>query len=121
MIAGTVTAEGEPLITMVIAEREWPAVIDTGFNGDLQLPDECRKSLKARWAGRSTWLLANNQSVEEDRYLSQVEFDGDVIPVMIGFCSAAEILIGTHLLRRHRLNIDFVARTVFVERVHPSA
>ena len=36
MIVGTVSADGVPTITLSVAGQDWPAVIDTGFNGDLE-------------------------------------------------------------------------------------
>ena len=39
-MVGTVSADGVLTITLLIAGREWPAVIDTGFNGDLELPED---------------------------------------------------------------------------------
>lgn len=120
MITGTVTQEGEPVVTISVGGRDWAAIIDTGFNGDLQLPEDCRVSLAVTYAGRATWILANNQRIEEDRYLAEVLFDGQMVPVMVSFAPAVEALIGTHLLRRHRLTIDFDARTVLLEKCEGS-
>ena len=39
MIRGTVTQDGEPTIYLQIGGKKWPAIIDTGFNGDLELPE----------------------------------------------------------------------------------
>ncbi len=39
MIRGTVSADGVPTITVSIAGQDWIAIIDTGFNGDLELPE----------------------------------------------------------------------------------
>jgi hypothetical protein len=36
------------------------------------------------------------------------------------FVDGDSILVGTGMMRDYRLNIDFVARTVKLERVHPS-
>lgn len=47
MIVGTVTDDGVLIITLSIAEQYLPATIDTGFNGDLELPEVLRNSLNA--------------------------------------------------------------------------
>lgn len=39
MIYGTVSDVGVPTIILPIAGQEWSATIDTGFNGDLELPE----------------------------------------------------------------------------------
>lgn len=41
MITGRVSNEGVPIIQLAVAGKTWSAVIDTGFNGDLELPVPC--------------------------------------------------------------------------------
>ena len=41
------------------------ATIDTGFNGDLELPESLRKSLNAHYVGQATSALAGGQTIEE--------------------------------------------------------
>lgn len=72
MILGVVSADGVPTIALSIAGQDWSAIIDTGFNGDLELPNDLRDSLNARYVGRVTSALAGGQILEEDVYL--VEF-----------------------------------------------
>ena len=42
MIQGVVSPTGVPTILLSIADEEWAATIDTGFNGDLELPEVLR-------------------------------------------------------------------------------
>lgn len=116
MIHGTVSSDGVPTITLSIAGQDWPAMIDTGFNGDLELPDALQNIVRARHVGRVTSLLAGNQSIEEDVYLVEFPFDGQLIQAEATFVSGSQILIGTHLLREYLLQIDFVAKTLRLER-----
>ena len=120
MIGGRVTDEGEPIIWIHIGGRNWPATVDTGLNGDLQLPQECRQLIDTSYAGRSTWILADNTRLEEDVYLANVEFDEGQVPAIVSFQRAENILIGTHFIRAYRLTIDFVQKTALLERAHPS-
>ena len=69
MIRGTVSANGVPTITLPIASQNWRATIDTGFNGDLELPESLRNTLNARYVGQVTSALAGGQSIEESVYL----------------------------------------------------
>ena len=117
MLAGTVTDDGVPVIMLLVAGQMWPAIIDTGFNGALELPESMRRSLQARFIGRMSSLLAGDQSVEEDVYLVDFLFDGRSVHAEATFVSGSEILIGTQLLRQHRLEIHFPARTVVLEPV----
>ena len=117
MIAGTVSSAGVPTIDLFIANRGWPAIIDTGFNGDLELPDGLRAVLNARYVGRVTSALAGGQTIEEDVYLTEFPFDGQTIQAEVTFAAGSHILVGTRLLRGYRLEINFVRKTVQLRRV----
>ncbi len=116
MILGTVAADGVPTITLSIAGQDWPAIIDTGFNGDLELPDGLRTALNARYVGRVTSALAGGRTIEEDVYVVEFPFDGQIMHADATFVSDSQILIGTHLLREYCLQIDFIRKTVGLER-----
>ena len=116
MIAGQVTEDGQPTIRLTVAGRSWVAVVDSGFNGDLELPNALRGHLNARFRGRELWLLASGQSVEEDIYSMDFPFDGQMVYAEASFVPGDTILVGTGMLSLHRLTIDFPARTVLIER-----
>ena len=116
MILGVVSLQGLPTITLPISGRDWPATIDTGFNGDLELPDALRDPLNAKFVGRATAALAGGQSVEEDLYLVDFPFDGRIVQAETTFVPGNRILIGTRLLREYSLQINFVSGTVQLER-----
>jgi predicted aspartyl protease len=117
LIAGSVDEEGIPSIQLDVAGRTWKALIDTGFKGDLELPEDLRTPLNARPHDHIVSLLAGGRLIEEDSYLVDFPFDGQALIAEATFAPLGTILIGTNLLRRHRLEIDFVARTVRLERV----
>jgi predicted aspartyl protease len=116
VILGVVSSQGLPTIILAIAGRDWSATIDTGFNGDLELPDALREPLNAQYVGRATAALAGGQSVEEDLYLVDFPFDGRIVQAEATFVSGNNILIGTRLLREYSLQINFVSRTAQLER-----
>lgn len=116
MILGVVSLQGLPTIILPIAGRDWTATIDTGFNGDVELPESLRESLNAQFVGRATAALAGGQSVEEDLYLVDFPFDGRIVQAEATFVSGSRILIGTRLLREYSLQINFASRTVQLER-----
>ncbi len=116
MILGVVSVQGLPTIILPIAGRDWPATIDTGFNGDLELPDALREPLNAQFVGRATAALAGGQSVEEDLYLVDFPFDGRMVQAEATFVSGSRILIGTRLLGEYSLQINFVTKTVQLEQ-----
>lgn len=116
MIRGSVSSEGLPVIVLEVAGQPWLATIDTGFNGDLELPTELRSKLPVEFIGRVASLLAGGQRVEEDAYAVDFPFDGETVRAEATFVSGPEILIGTHLLMSHQLTIDFPQRSVSVDR-----
>ena len=118
MIQGAVSQQGVPTIRLPIANQEWPATIDTGFNGDLELPEALRASVNiVDYIGPIKFALAGGQTSVETVYLVEFPFDGKIIEAEATFVADNQILIGTRLLRDYRLQVNFVTRTVELERV----
>ena len=115
MIQGTVTEDGVPIVLLPAAGAVWPATIDTGFNGDLELPDALRPFVNPRLLAPTEWLLAAGQRVVEDTYEVEFPFDGAMLTVEATFTPNDSILIGTGLMAQYRLTVDFVAGTVLLE------
>lgn len=116
MIRGDVSRDGQPRVFPQVDGRDWPALIDTGFNGDLELPYAPGASVHARRISTVYSILADGRQVLEDNYRVQFPFDGEVVTAEAAFAAVAEILVGTRLLRRHRLEISFSRRTVLIQR-----
>jgi clan AA aspartic protease len=116
LIGGVITDDGVPTIDVDVATERWQAIIDTGFNGELELPERLRSHVNAQFVGRATSLLAANQRIEEEVFLVDFPFDGRLVRMQATFVEGGEILIGTRLLRDYRLRIDFPARTVVIEK-----
>ena len=116
MIHGTVSTSRVPTIILTIAGQEWAATIDTGFNGDLELPEILRDALSPRYIGRVISVLAGGQTIEEELYRVNFPFDDKMISAEATFVADSEILIGTRLLQEYHLQIDFVRRTVVLEK-----
>lgn len=113
---GSVDRSGLPFVVLEVAQREWKATIDTGFNGDVELPLELFSHVQPRFEGRAPSYLAANQSVFEDYYMIRFPFDGQVVEALATFVPGDIILIGTRLLRDYSLNIDFPTNRVVLER-----
>jgi predicted aspartyl protease len=116
VIHGTVNLDWEPVVLLPVGGQHWPAIVDTGFNGDLELPDGLRPFVNARLSGQVESLLGSGQSIVEDLYTVDFPFDGMTVPADATFVPDGRILLGTHILRHHRLFIDFPAGTVRLER-----
>ena len=116
MIEGTVSDEGVPTITLEVAGVEWSAIIDTGFNGDLELPEDLRGKLNDQPMGRIQSALAGGQTLEEDAFSVDFPFDDQIVPTIATFVSESQILIGTNLLHDYYLQIRFATETLSLER-----
>lgn len=116
MIAGQISQVKIPTISLEVAGVTYLAVIDTGFNGYLELPSGLRSVLPSRYTGRVKSLLAGGQCIEEETYLVHFPFDGEVIEANVTFVDGEKILVGTQMLRNHRLEIDFPAGTVVLQQ-----
>ena len=78
MIEGIVDENGIPIVYLLIAGREWKATIDTGFNGHLELPYALSPGVNPQLFGRGLSILAGGQSIEEEHYLVDFPFDGEI-------------------------------------------
>jgi predicted aspartyl protease len=117
VLSGEVTPEGVVLVHLPVAGQDWPAAIDTGFNGQLELPESLFHSLRPLFTGPVEYELAAGQTAVEDVFSVDFPFDGEVLAADATFVDGDTILIGTGLLRDYRLEIDFPAGTVRLERV----
>ena len=95
-------------------------IIDTGFNGYLELPESLRSAVKAQFIGHLESALAAGQTILEENYVVEFPFDGETLEIEATFAPGDEILIGTSLLRNHRLEIDFRERFVLIDKSVPS-
>jgi predicted aspartyl protease len=120
MIEGWVDDDGVPWVEMEIAGRRWVALVDTGYNGFVDLPVQLRSQLDPLYIGRGQAELAGGFVVEEQQFVADVPFDGTSILAEVTCVAGDEILLGTALLSEHRLEIDFPARTVCLERLDPN-
>jgi len=67
-------------------------------------------------AGIVESTLAADQIIYEQCYRLNVEFDAKMIDAIVTFSGSEIILLGTKMLLQHRLEIDFPARTLRIER-----
>ena len=116
MITRTVTTDGVPTVALSAAGKAWAAIVDTGFNGDLELPEALRPFVNPCLLAPTEWLLAGGQRIVPDTYEVDFPFDGAVTAVEATFVPDDSILIGTGLMAEYRLTVDFVAGTVLLER-----
>ncbi|MGD9857219.1 MAG: hypothetical protein AB7U20_19920 [Planctomycetaceae bacterium] len=116
MIEGWITGDDVPQIELPIAGASWMAVVDTGFNGYMELPQALLEQLDAEYQGEAFSLLAGGQSISEKVYLIDIQFDGDLRTAEVSFAASDTILLGTKLLSHHQLVIDFPGKGVTLSK-----
>ena len=113
MITGYVNQGLEPIVPVAVLDRNghrWrlEVVVDTGFDGDLTLPQSSISELGLPWQGPVEMVQADGQAVKCHRYAATIIWDGErrTIEVME---SATESLLGTSLLNGYLLTIQMTA------------
>jgi len=113
---GRIDERGLPVIDIDFGGRTWTAMIDTGFNGFLELPEVMRFALDPVFLASVPSTLAGGHVVTEDGYQVDFPFDGELVRAVAMFAPVDEILIGTRMLDNYRLTIDFPESRVWLER-----
>ena len=112
MITGTVNAYRDAVIRLTVLgingqSEELDAVVDTGFNGSLTLPQETIDALGLTWRSRGSSILANGAIDECDIYTAVVLWDGKKRPLLVE-ATESDPLIGMRLMAGYRLTIENV-------------
>jgi predicted aspartyl protease len=105
------------ILRLNLGGKQRVAVIDSGFDGFLVLPDSLADEIRGRFRGEAEVTLGGGQVVREDLFAIEFPFDSQMLSVEASFAPIEEILIGTSLIQDYRLEVNFVARTVVLERV----
>ena len=115
-LAGTVSAQGDPLVELLVAGPGGQAVVrcvvDTGFTGALLLPAPVVGRLQLPRVRSTRALMADGTSVVLNGYRAEVEWLGRRRRVQAFASPSPEALIGYGMLSAHRLTVDYPARTV---------
>ena len=111
-MTGSFTSEGEPTLPVHVAgpaeALDVDAIVDTGFNGELTLPQEQIEALGLPEASVTTVTLADGRVREVQMYLAEARLDGQVRQVFVAEAPTTPLL-GTDLLWGFLLCIAFQA------------
>lgn len=111
MMQGSVNPRREAILRLRLRglsgiEQGVDFVIDTGFDSTLVVPQRVAEALGFVFAGTHDAILADGRLQSTRMYLGEVEWDGVFQPIyFIGV--GDEALIGTEMLNRHELRIEF--------------
>jgi clan AA aspartic protease len=112
MITGKVTANLEATIELEVngssqLPQQVEAVIDTGFNGYLTLPDHLIGLLNLSPAGNRSATLGDGSAVILDAFIATVPWHGQDRNVLV-LEAEGGALVGMSLLRGSRLSMEVV-------------
>jgi clan AA aspartic protease len=121
MIVGTVDARGRPLVPLVVfhpggaTQVTLEGWVDTGFLGNLILPQKLVTNMGLPFLGTKPVILAGAVPAMFRTYECQIEWFG-VRQTLEVMASADPLpLIGFELLKGHRLTVDYVKDTVLID------
>jgi clan AA aspartic protease len=120
VLTGFVNSRGEPLVRIILlssqppVSRKFGAVVDTGFNGSLSIPESVAEQCGWIWIGYESYEIASGDIVHEKVFWGRVRWLGNDQDVYAIASHAQDILIGTRLLIKNRISIDFPKREVRV-------
>ena len=75
------------------------AILDTGFNGELALPQKDKQHYHLEPLGVKTFELADGQIVEQEIFLTSLIINNKIYPVEATLTRSATALIGMELIR----------------------
>ena len=112
MIRGTFTGSLEAVVRLRLrgptgTEIDLDAVIDTGFDASLTLPDSAALAMGLVRRSRGRAALADGTIRHYSLYAAEVEWGGRWRPLTVS-AVGDEVLLGMGLLAGHRLTIDAV-------------
>jgi clan AA aspartic protease len=118
MLQGSVNAYGEPIVRLSLILRgrsvSCSAVIDTGFNGYLSVPRKLVKQSGWHYFGTEDFEIATGESVTQSIYIGRMIFHHARLMVYAVATDANDVLIGTRLLERSTLTINFRTKRVII-------
>jgi clan AA aspartic protease len=112
MIRGAVNARDQAVVRLRVrgptgAETDIDAMVDTGFNGSLTLPDGVIATLGLARVSGGQALLADGSVRQVEIYAAEVEWVSGWVPVLVSTVGD-EPVVGMHLMAGHELRIDVV-------------
>jgi len=110
MIAGTVTADREAIVTVKVRApggrpERIEAVIDTGFTESLALPRHTIARLGLPFRGSQRVTLGDGRDANVPMHRALVEWHGHPVPVVV-LAMDGGALLGMALLQGSRLTVD---------------
>ena len=86
--------------------REMEFVVDTGFSGELTLPESLIRELRLTLYRNRRVRIADNHLIDIPSYHGLVQWHGRVLPVLVYQSENPRPLLGAAMLENCRLTVD---------------
>ncbi len=110
MITGKVSADLDPIITISICDSngkiyQQEAIVDTGFNGWLLLPQDLITRLNLKWKRRGRAILGDGSKCIFNVYEAVLVWDGVQMTIPVDEADS-EALVGMSLMKNYQLMVQ---------------
>lgn len=102
------------LISSNDREEEFSSIVDTGYNGEVILPEVKIQEMGLEFLGTIDRELADGQVVEVELYRGEIKWFETIREIAIGSSKSGDALLGTLLLANCELNVDFKQGSVAI-------
>jgi clan AA aspartic protease len=118
-IKGTINDRLAPIIKIDIEEskEQVETILDTGFNGELMLPEKIIESLNLEWCGKEDYLVASGEMITTDVYKGHLNWFGKRCAVEVMGTSAKQGLLGMQLLSSCIISINVPEKELFIVKI----
>ena len=103
------------LISSNNEEIEFPAIIDTGYNGEVILPESKIHEMDLEFLGTIDSELANGEVVGIELFKGKSKWFNTIREITIGASQSNDALLGTLLLVNCELDVNFKQGWVKIE------
>lgn len=116
---GTINSNFEPVVKIGIPTNDkiknFTAVIDTGFNGFVSIPDKIIKQTSWQFIGYEAYELASGEIMKDKVYLGDVIFCNKRKYTYILSNKTDDILLGTKIFIQKILTINFKTKLLEIK------
>src|SRR3989344_931819 len=97
---------GSLMLSLRVADQEIECLLDTGFNGQLLIPENIIAELKLQQVGTADYVTADGDTAKTKVHIGYVNWFGGQKEVFVVSTSADFSLVGMGLLNECRLVIE---------------
>lgn len=111
-----------PMVTLKLLsdygeEFDVSSMVDTGYNGDMILPEGMINKMKLEYSGTSWGELADGAVSEMKIFKGRLRWFDTEKEILVGATRSDIALMGTLLLADCELNVNFKDSSVMIQRV----